>query len=63
MCNLADDTAFYTFDQYLSYLINRLQYDRLSVIEWFEKNHMKLNQVNHVLVSEHKHKIILPKIE
>ena len=59
MCNFADDTTFYASDKDL----NRLEHDSLLAIEWFENNHMKLNQENcHLLVSGHKHENIWAKI-
>ena len=46
---------FYASDKDLSSLINRIEYDSLLAIEWFENNHMKLNQEKcHLLVSGHK---------
>ena len=61
--NFADDTTFYACDKDLSSLINRLEHESLLAIEWFENNHMKLNQENcHLLVSGHKHKNIWTKI-
>ena len=59
MCNFADDTTFYACDKDLRSLINRLELDSLLAIEWFENNHMKLNQEKcHLLVSGYKHKTI-----
>ena len=56
MCNFADDTTFYDCDKDLYSLTNRLEHDCLLAIEWFENNHMKLNQENcHLLVSGYKH--------
>ena len=44
-------------------LINRLEHDSLLAIEWFENDHMKLNQENcHLLVSGHKHENIWAKV-
>ena len=62
MCNFADDMTFYACDKDLSSLINRLEPDSLFGIEWFENNHMKLNQEKcHPLVSGHKHENIWAK--
>ena len=41
-CNFAYDTTFFACEKDLNFLINRL--DSLLTIEWFENNHMKLNQ-------------------
>ena len=63
MCNFADDTTFHACDKDLSSFINRLEHDSLLAIEWFENNHMKLNQEKcHLLVSGHKHENIWAKI-
>ena len=48
--------TFYACDKDLRFLINRLKHDSLLAIEWFENNHMKLNQEKcHLLVSGYKH--------
>ena len=63
MSNFADDTTFYACDKDLSFLINRLETVFLA-IEWFESNHMKLNQENrHPLVSGYKHTSIWARME
>ena len=63
VCNFTDDTNFYASDKDLSSLINRLEHDSLLAIEWFENDHMKLNQENcHLLVSGHKHENIWAKV-
>ena len=63
VCNFADDTTFYACDKDLGSLINRFEHDCLLAIEWFENNHMKLNQENcHLLVSGYKHKNIWARI-
>ena len=63
MCNFADDTTFYACDKDLRSLINRLEHDSLLAIEWFENNHMKLNQEKcHLLVSGYKHENIWARI-
>ena len=49
--NFADDTTFFACDKDLKTLISRLEHDSHLVIEWFESNHMKLNQDKfHLLV-------------
>ena len=63
MCNFADDMNFYVCNKDLSSLINRLERDNLLVIEWFENNHMKLNQEKcYILVSGHKYENIWAKV-
>ena len=63
MCNFADDITFYACTKDLGSLINRFEHDCLLAIEWFENNHMKLNQENcHLLVSGYKHKNIWARI-
>ena len=63
MCNFADNTPFYACDKDVRSLINRMEHDSLLVIEWFENNHMKLNQEKcHLLVSGYKHENIWAKI-
>ena len=63
VCNVADDTTFYACDKDLSSLINRLEHGSLAAIEWFENNHMKLNQEKcHLLVSGYKHENICSRI-
>ena len=63
MCNVADDTAFCSCDKDLRSLINRLEHDSLVAIEWFENNHMKLNQEKfHPIVSGYKHENICTRI-
>ena len=50
-------------DENLSSLINRLEHDNLLAIEWFENNHVKLNQEKcHLVISGHKHESIWAKI-
>ena len=63
MCNFTDETTFYDCDKDLTSFINRLEHDSLLAIEWFENNHMKLNQEKcQLLVSGHKHENIWAKI-
>ena len=62
-CNIADDTTFYACDKDFRSLINRLEHDSFLAIEWFENNHMKLNQEKcHLLVSGYKHENIWARI-
>ena len=42
--NFADDTTFFACDKDLGSLINRLEYDSLLAIEWFQNSYMKLNE-------------------
>ena len=46
VCNFADDTTFFVCDKDLNSLVERLEYDSLLAIEWFQNNSMKLNQIN-----------------
>ena len=43
VCNLADDTTFYSSDLEIKTLMRNLEHDSLLAIEWFESNYMKLN--------------------
>ena len=64
VCNFVDDTTFYACNKDLSSLINRFEHDGLLAIEWFENNHMKLNQEKcHLLVSGYNCKNIWARIE
>ena len=52
--NFADDNTFFACDKDLRSLINRLEHDSLSAIEWFSNNYMKLNEDKyHLLVGEY----------
>ena len=63
MSTFADDTTFYACHKDLSSLIDRLEHESLLANEWFENNHMKLNQEKCPLsVSGHKRKNIWAKI-
>ena len=63
MCNFADDTTFYARDKNLRSLINRLKHDSLLAIEWFEDNHIKLNQKKcRLLIFEYKQENIWARI-
>ena len=58
-----NDTTFYACDKDLSSLINSFEYGSLLAIEWFEYDHIKLNQEKcHLLVSGHKHENIWAKM-
>ena len=43
-CNFADDTTFFTCDNDLERLIERLKHDKKIAIEWLENNYKKLNE-------------------
>ena len=63
VCNFTDDTTFFACDKDLKSLIKRLKNDSLLAIEWFQKNHMKLNQGKHyLLVSGYKHENVWAQI-
>ena len=63
VCNLADDTTFYSGDMELSELVRQLEHDSLLAIEWFESNYMKLSTDKcHLLLAGHKHDHIWAKI-
>ena len=63
VCNFADDTTFYTCDQDVHSLINKLEHDIYLAIEWFENNSAKLNQGKcHLLVSGFKYENVRAKI-
>ena len=44
VCNFSNDTTFFACDKDLESLINRLEYDSLLAIEWFQNSYMKLNE-------------------
>ena len=63
VCNLADDTTFYSSDVELKTLIRNLEHDSLLAIEWFEANYMKLNTDKcHLILAGNKHEQIFAKI-
>ena len=63
VCNFADDTTFHGCDSSLEDLVNRLENDANLVIEWFDCNHMKLNQDKcYLIISGHKSEEIWTKI-
>ena len=56
VCNFADDTTFFACDSDLKHLMERLEHDTKLAIEWFENNHMKLNEGKcHLLVAGHRY--------
>ena len=56
VCNLADDTTFYSSNVDLSELLRQLEHDSYLAIEWFESNYMKLNTDKcHLLLAGRKH--------
>ena len=55
VCNFADDTTLFSCDLDLSILLNRLEHDTSSAIEWFHYNYLKLNEDKcHLIISGHK---------
>ena len=44
LCNFADDDTLYACNVSLNVLVEKLETSAKSVIEWFENNHMKLNE-------------------
>ena len=63
VCNFADDITFHACDEDLISLINRLEYDSLLAIEWFENNNMKLNQDKcHLIASGHKYENVFASV-
>ena len=63
VCNLADDTTFYSSDFELENLVRDLEHDSLLAIEWFESNYMKLNTDKcHLLIAGNKSEHIYEKI-
>jgi len=63
VCNLADDSTFYSGDMELNALLMRLEHDSLLAIEWFESNYMKMNPDKcHLILAGHKHEHIWAKI-
>ena len=63
VCNLADDTTFYSSDLELKELIRKLEHDSALALEWFESNYMKLNTDKcHLLIGGHKHEQVFAKI-
>ena len=63
VCNYADDTTFYKCDKDINNLMKSLEHDSLLAIEWFDSNHMKLNESKcHFIMTGHKHEHIWAKI-
>ena len=62
-CNYADDTTFYACDISLNTVIQRLEHDSSLTLEWFECNHMKLNEDKcHLLIAGHKYEHICANV-
>ena len=62
-CNLADDTTLYAADIDLNTLLKRIEHDTMMALEWFEYNHMKLNEEKcHLLVGGNKHECTWVKV-
>ena len=63
VCNFADDTTLFSCDLDLSILLNRLEHDTSSAIEWFDYNYLKLNEDKcHLIISGHKFENVWVKI-
>ena len=63
VCNLADDTTYYSSDLELKELIRKLEHDSALALEWFDCNYMKLNTDKcHLLVAGQKNEHIFAKI-
>ena len=63
VCNLADDTTFFSGDVELNVLLKRLEHDSVLAIEWFESNYMKMNTDKcHLILAGHKHELIWAEI-
>ena len=63
VCNYANDTTFHACDLDLESLINRLKYDSVLAIEWFEGSYMRLNEYKcHFLLSGYEHEMMFAKI-
>ena len=60
VCNFADDTTFFAYDNDLKHLMERLEHDDAELaIEWFENNYMKLNEDKcQILVGGHRYETI-----
>ena len=55
VCNYPDNTTFHACESDLESLIQRLEYDSMLAIEWYESNYMKLNNDKfHLLLSGYK---------
>ena len=60
VCNYADDTTLYTWDNELNKLIKRLEKETRHVVDWFNCNFMKLNGDKcHLLTGERKNKKLM----
>ena len=59
VCNYVDDTTFHACEWDLKSLITRVKHNAALAIEWFESNHIKLNQDKcHFLFSGHKYETL-----
>ena len=59
VCNFADDATFFARDSDLKHLMERLEHDTKLAIEWFENNHMKLNEDKcHLLVVGYRYETL-----
>ena len=63
VCNLADDTTYFSSDMNLNELIRKLEHDTALALEWFDCNYMKLNTDKcHLLIAGNKHEHVFAKI-
>ena len=64
VCNFADDTTLYTIDMELPALMNRLEIETNTCVEWFYLNYMKLNGDKcHLIVGGNKPTLISTEIQ
>ena len=64
VCNYADDTTPYVYDNDIKHLFLRLEHDSALAIEWFQYNYMKINADKcHLIVSGHTHEHTWVKLE
>ena len=58
VCNYADDTTLYTWDNELNKLVKRLENEIVHIVDWFNWNFMKLNGDKcHLLIEGRKSEI------
>ena len=63
VCNLADDTTYFSSDLELKELIRKLEHDSALALEWFDCNYMKLNTDKcHLLIAGQKNEHTFAKI-
>ena len=56
MCNFADDTTTYIFEDSLEDVLKSLEKNSMLALCWFENNYKKLNTDKcHLIVSGYKH--------